>query len=89
MIHALMGWDIHTVTFNNEDVASQLVESELFIASAIYSNATLCVAFEQEDNDVESTCANAIKVCGSNKTLCISGTEYGDHIAVVRYNRYA
>lgn len=34
MIHALMGWDIHTVTFNNEDVASQLVEGELFIASA-------------------------------------------------------
>ena len=82
VIEAAEGWSIHTVTFNNENVTSQLIEGELFITPAIYSDATLCVAFEQEGNNVESTRTNAIKVCGSNNMLCISGTEYGDRIAV-------
>ena len=81
-IEAAEGWKIHTVTFNGEDVTSQLTEEGTFTTPALQADATLNIAYEQLDNAIERTQASAIKVQGHQGTLRITGATEGEAISV-------
>ena len=83
-IEAAEGWEIHSVTFNGEDVTSQLTAEGTFTTPVLQDDAVLNIAYEKiEDNTaVENTRANAIKVQGHNGILRINGTTEDDAISV-------
>ena len=81
-IEAAEGWKIHTVTFNGEDVTSQLTEEGTFTTPALQDDATLNIAYEKIDDAIESTRAGAIKVQGHQGIISISGTTEGTDISL-------
>jgi len=66
------GWRIHSVSFNDEDVTSQLNDKMEFITPAITENSTLCVVYEE---DVPSAMPSL-----RNSTMKIKGTSYGARV---------
>lgn len=71
-IKANDGWRIHSVSFNDEDVTSQLNDKMEFITPAITENSTLCVVYEE---DVPSAMPSL-----RNSTMKIKGTSYGARV---------
>ena len=82
VIEAAEGWKIHTVTFNGEDVTSQLTEEGTFTTPELQGDAVLNIAYEKIDDAIESTRAGAIKVQGHQGIISISGTTDGTEVAV-------
>ena len=56
-INTSTGWKIHSVTYNNTDVTSQLSSDNTFTTPTINSNSTLSIVYE-EDN---TTAVNSIR----------------------------
>ncbi len=81
-IEAAEGWKIHTVTFNGEDVTSQLTEEGTFTTPALSEDATLNISYEKIDDAIESTRADAVKVRGHQGTISITGATEGDVIGL-------
>ena len=82
IIEAAKGWLINAVTFNGEDVTSQLGEGNIFVTPKMYENAVLNISYEKIDDSVESTSANAIKVSGHNGIISISGAAEGTAVTI-------
>ena len=82
VIEAAEGWKIHTVTFNGEDVTSQLTEEGTFTTPALQDDAVLNIAYEKIDDAIESTRAGAIKVQGHQGIISISGITEGTDISL-------
>ena len=83
VIEAAEGWKINAVTYNGEDVTTQLTEDNTFSTPVLTDDATLNISYELESpNDVESTRANAIKVRGMGNTITINGTTEGETITL-------
>ena len=83
-IVAAEGWKIHSVTFNGEDVTTQLTAEGIFTTPALSEDAVLNIAYEKIEDDtmVENACASRIKVQGHRGTLRVTGATEGDDISV-------
>ena len=83
-IEAAEGWKIHSVTFNDTDVTTQLTEEGIYTTPALQADAVLNIAYEKIEDDtmVENARASRIKVQGHHGTLRITGTTEGDDISV-------
>ena len=46
------GWKIHSVSFNNSDVTSKIIDGYLYKTPEITYNSTLSVVYEKDNNDV-------------------------------------
>ena len=82
VIEAAEGWKIHTVTFNGEDVTSQLTEEGTFTTPELQGDAVLNIAYEKTDDAIESTRAGAIKVQGHQGIISITGATEGTDISL-------
>ena len=81
-IEAAEGWKIHSVTFNGEDVTSQLTEEGTFTTPTLIDDATLNIAYEKIDNAITSATAKRIKVQGYQGIISITGTTEGTDISL-------
>ena len=83
-IVAAEGWTIHTVTFNGEDVTSQLTEEGTFTTPELQDDAVLNIAYEKIDDNtaIENARASRIKVQGHQGTLRVTGATEGAAISV-------
>jgi len=83
-IEAAEGWKIHSVTFNDTDVTTQLTEEGTFTTPALQADAVLNIAYEKIDDGTTIECAHAsaIKIQGHQGTLRITGTTQGEAISV-------
>jgi uncharacterized protein YjdB len=64
-IQAESGWKIHSVTFNDADVTSELDATNHYTTPTITENSTLFVTFEEDTaTDVKATDASVIRVQG-------------------------
>ena len=81
-IEAAEGWKIHTVTFNGEDVTSQLTEEGTFTTPALQDDATLNIAYEKIDDGIAGATESRIKVQGRQGVISITGTTEGAAIGL-------
>ncbi len=67
-ITAFEGWKIHSVTFNGEEVTTQLTEEGLFTTPALQADAVLNIAYEKiEDNTMVANALAAASRCRATK----------------------
>ena len=76
------GWHIHSVTFNGVDYTSQLDASNTFNTPRINADATITIAYAEENSGVSNVIANKIKVLGTSNGIKIIGTHTGESIYV-------
>ena len=79
-IEAEEGWAINTVTFNDEDVTSQLAQN-IYNTPIITSNSTLRVAY-WTTSGVQALNFNDVKVDASGDDIIVKGTEVGELVSV-------
>ena len=66
-IQAESGWKIHSVTFNDADVTSELDATNHYTTPTITENSTLFVTFEEDTaTDVKATDASDVRVQGTS-----------------------
>ena len=82
VIEAAEGWKIHTVTFNGEDVTSQLTEEGTFTTPELQDDAVLNIAYEKIDDAISHAQASRIKVQGHQGIISISGITEGTDISL-------
>lgn len=82
IIEANEGWTINTVTFNGEDVTSQLEDSNTFTTPEMLEDAVLNISYEKIDDSIEQAEARKIAVLGHNGIISISGAEQGETITI-------
>ena len=70
------------MTFNGEDVTSQLTEEGTFTTPELQGDAVLNIAYEKIDDAIESTRAGAIKVQGHQGIISIAGATEGAAIGL-------
>lgn len=77
------GWKIHSVSFNNSDVTSQLNSDKAFTTPAINSDATLIVVYEKgDDSAVNALRKSAVKIQGMSFGIRVSDANSDDVIRV-------
>ena len=76
------GWKIHTVTFNGEDVTSQLSADNTFTTPTLTASAVLNVAYVKEGSAINNAAASKIAVRGHNGIISISGVSESEAIAI-------
>ena len=81
-IEAAEGWKIHTVTFNGEEVTSQLTEEGTFTTPELQDDAVLNIAYEKIDDAISHAQASRIKVQGHQGTISIAGATEGAAIGL-------
>ena len=74
------GWRMHSVTFNNQNVTSQLGSDNTFTTPAIEGNSTLIVVYERTNGQ-----ATAIRETNGS-SVQIQGASYGVHITNAELN---
>ena len=79
---AAEGWRINAVTYNGNDVTSQLINGTTFITPAIHSDAVLNVAYVKEGSAIAAATASRIKVQGHQGIISITGTTEGEAIGL-------
>lgn len=81
-----VGWKLHSVSFNNEDVTEQVTADNLYTTPTISSMSnTLFVVFEQSATDAITTPEEApakAKVLAHAGGISISGAQAGDMVQV-------
>jgi hypothetical protein len=80
------GWKIHSVSFNNTDVTSQLDSDGSFTTPTIDINSTLSVIYEQESNAVNATKGSQVKVRTTTNGIRITNVPKGDLVEVFSIN---
>ena len=75
-------WKIHSVTFNNTDVTSQLSGDGKFTTPAITSNSTLYVVYEQGNSSVNAAKTSDVKVQVTSGGFKIVDATIGETINV-------
>ncbi|MBR4925987.1 MAG: leucine-rich repeat protein [Prevotella sp.] len=76
------GWRVHSVTFNNSDVTSQLGNDGKFTTPAINSNSTLSVVYEQGSSSVDAAMVSDVKISATSNGVRVVGANTGDFIRV-------
>lgn len=76
------GWKVHSVTFNNMDVTSQLSGDGKFITPAITNNSSLYVVYEQGNSSVYAPKASDAKVQITSDGIKVVDATIGEIISV-------
>lgn len=82
IVNAEEGWKVHSVTFNDVDITSQLGEDNSFTTPSIMENSTLIVAYEEADNSAAPARMSALRIQGTESGVKISNAETGDIINI-------
>ena len=82
IINAEAGWKVHSVTFNDVDITSQLGADNSFMTPSIMENSTLIVAYEESDYSAAPVRMSAIRIQGTESGVKISNAETGDIINI-------
>lgn len=78
-----VGWKIHSVSFNNEDVTNLLSSDGKFTSPAITSNSTLSVFYEQDDNSsVNAVRASQVMIQACSSGIRVTNAKVGDVIQI-------
>jgi hypothetical protein len=81
-----IGWKIHSVSFNNEDITSQITENNMITTPVIaLPFSTLFVAFELDNADeVENveTSVSEVRILGRAGGISVQGAKAGDQVQV-------
>ncbi|MCR5780539.1 MAG: leucine-rich repeat protein [Bacteroidaceae bacterium] len=81
------GWKVHSVTYNNSDVTSQLSSDGSFTTPAIDSNSTLSVVYEQQGgNAVNSTKASGVKILATADGVRVIDGDMRDTIYIYTHD---
>ena len=80
------GWKIHSVTFNNSDVTSQLSSDGSFTTPTIDSNSILSVVYEQGNSAVNTMRASEVKVQATSDGIRVVDANMGDTIRIYTYD---
>ena len=81
------GWQVHSVTYNNSDVTSQLSSDGSFTTPAIDSNSTLSVVYEQQGgNAVNSTKASGVKILATADGVRVIDGDMRDTIYIYTHD---
>ena len=76
------GWKIHTVTFNNSDVTSQLSSDGRYTTPTINSNSTLYVVYEQGNTAVRSVKESTVQIQAKSFGVRVIDANMGDMIYI-------
>ena len=78
------GWNLNTVTFNDNDVTAYVKEDGTYTTQALKSDAELAVTFESTASSVEDVRADepALKVYTQHDELILQGTVEGQKVQV-------
>ena len=78
------GWNLNTVTFNDNDVPAYVKEDGTYTTQALKSDAELAVTFESTASSVEDVRADepALKVYTQHDELILQGTVEGQKVQV-------
>lgn len=76
------GWRVHSVTFNNSDVTSQLGNDGKFTTPAINSNSTLSVVYEQGSSSIDAAMVSDVRISATSNGVRVVGANTGDFIRV-------
>ena len=83
LIEPSNGWKIHTVSFDGEDVTSQVTNGQIFKTPAILKSSLLNVAFEQIGSAVRLQSSDSnVKVMAKNGQIIVTGVMAGERIDV-------
>lgn len=80
------GWNVHSVTFNNMDVTSQLSSDGSFTTPTIDSNSTLSVVYEQVSSAVNAIKSSEVKVQATSDGIRVVDANMGDTIRIYTYD---
>ena len=85
-----IGWQVHSVTFNNQDITSQITEGNM-ITTPIINNerSTLFVTFEQTNPDAVQDLekqASEVRILGKEGGISIQNAKAGDVIQIYSAN---
>ena len=76
------GWHLHSVTFNGEDMTSSVTDKGVFLTPSIENNSLVIIAYESDDNGVQSHRTSDVRITGSQGMVHVEGTAPGDAITV-------
>ncbi len=76
------GWKIHSVTFNNSDVTSQLNSDGRYTTPTINSNSTLYVVYEQGNTAVRSVKESTVQIQAKLSGVRVIDANLGDMIYI-------
>jgi len=76
------GWMVHTITYNGEDISSQVGTDGLLQIYNITDNAILSVSYEQENSSISDIPNSRVKVYSKDDTIIVANAEVGEHIYV-------
>lgn len=77
------GWEIHSVSYNGEDVTSQVINGQIFKTPAIIKSSFLTVAFEQAGTAVrELQTGSDVRVTAKHGQIIVTGIMPGEKIDV-------
>ena len=81
-----IGWKVHSVTFNNQDITSQVTEAGMITTPVINSErSALFVTFEKESGDdvtgVEKT-VSEVRILGKEGGISVQNAKVGDVLQV-------
>lgn len=83
MVEPSEGWTVHSVTYDGEEVTSQLLNGKIFKTPAILKSCVLTVAFEQGGTSVRSVSTDRdIRVLARGSELIVKGTSPGEVVGV-------
>jgi hypothetical protein len=80
-----IGWEVHSVTFNNEDITSQVTETCMISTPVIDSElSTLFVTFEEEDGtDIENLKQTSnVRILGREGGISVKNAKAGDMLQI-------
>lgn len=80
-----IGWEVHSVTFNNEDITSQVTEAGMITTPVIDSElSTLFVTFEEEDGtDIENLKQTSnVRILGREGGISVKNAKAGDMLQI-------
>ncbi len=81
-IYTEEGWKIHSVTFNDEDVTSNLNADNSFTTPAIMENSTLAVVYEQANSGVKGVMESKAKVLATDEGIRVTDVDTDEVIQV-------
>ena len=77
------GWYIHSVTYNDRNITSELDENNTFFTPSINANATLIIAYKENGEDgVLNVKTSPITVLGTSNGIMVQNISIGDKVFV-------
>ncbi len=76
------GWKIHSVSFNGQDMISELLDGRTFYTPEIYENSELIVAFEESTDGIAYQYRSNAKVSASSGAIIVKDAANTERISI-------